>query len=277
MPEVVRRLAGRDRVTPVWGNEAGGLTFRLDPVFDGGPVTHGDPPASQVIPAHRDSSAGNVLSDHGDRSRRSRYVKWRPHSAAHLGGADLAAEAVRLRWAASYTPVPHVLEHGSDDDAEWLVTDAIDARSAVDPRWLAAPETAVRAIGVALRALHDALPVADCPWTWSVEERVAQVVPGTADAETLARLADAPDVVGPVVCHGDACAPNTLLHDDGTWAAHVDLGRLGVADPWADLSIAALSTVWNYGPGYEPLVYEAYGIEPDPERIAYYRLLWDAT
>jgi kanamycin kinase len=110
-----------------------------------------------------------------------------------------------------------------------------------------------------------------------LEERVARAVPERADADTLARLADAPDVVGPVVCHGDACAPNTLLHDDGTWAAHVDLGRLGVADPWADLAIASYSTVWNYGAGYEHFVYEAYGVDPDPDRIAYYRLLWDVT
>ncbi|GAB3165495.1 aminoglycoside 3'-phosphotransferase [Myceligenerans halotolerans] len=252
-PEVVRRLAGGDRVTPVWSNEAGGLTFRLDPV------------------------AGDAVLDRGDRPQGSRYVKWRPRAADHPGDADLADEAERLRWAASYTPVPVVLEHGRDDTAEWLVTEAIEARTAVDPRWIAAPENAVPAIGVALRALHDTLPVAACPWTWSAEERVARVLPGKADAGTLAHLADTPVVVGPVVCHGDACAPNTLLHDDGTWAAHVDLGRLGVADPWADLSIAALSTVWNYGPGYEHLVYEAYGIDPDPERIAYYRLLWDVT
>ena len=42
-----------------------------------------------------------------------------------------------------------------------------------------------------------------------------------------------------VVCHGDACAPNTLLHDDGRFAAHVDLGSLGVADRWADIAVAA--------------------------------------
>ncbi|MBE1878024.1 phosphotransferase [Myceligenerans pegani] len=252
-PDVVRRLAGADRVVPVWANELGGLTFRLDPVSDAVPVSE------------------------ANGTRRARYVKWRLLSAAHPGEADLADEAARLAWAASYTPVPRVLEHGRDDDSEWLVTEAIDARTAVDPRWIAAPQTAVRAIGVALRALHDALPVADCPFTWSVEERVARVLPEKADPGTLARLADAPDLVGPVVCHGDACAPNTLLHDDGTWAAHVDLGRLGVADPWADLSVAALSTVWNYGPGYEHLVYESYGIDPDPDRIAYYRLLWDAT
>ncbi|MFD6447456.1 phosphotransferase, partial [Promicromonospora sp. NPDC060204] len=78
-----------------------------------------------------------------------------------------------------------------------------------------------------------------------------------------------------VVCHGDACAPNTLLADDGTWAGHVDLGGLGVADRWADLAVATYSLGWNYGPGYDHLVYEGYGIDEDPDRIAYYRLLWD--
>lgn len=80
-----------------------------------------------------------------------------------------------------------------------------------------------------------------------------------------------------VVAHGDACAPNTLIHADGSFAAHVDLGELGVADRWADLAIAAWSTEWNYGPGFTHLVYEGYGVRPDPERIAYYRLLWDLS
>ncbi len=78
-----------------------------------------------------------------------------------------------------------------------------------------------------------------------------------------------------VVCHGDACAPNTLLSDDGRWSGHVDLGFLGVADRWADLAVATWSTEWNYGPGWEEPLLDAYGIDPDRERMAYYRLLWD--
>ncbi len=78
-----------------------------------------------------------------------------------------------------------------------------------------------------------------------------------------------------VVCHGDTCAPNTLIGDDGRCAGHVDLGALGVADRWADLAIATWSTRWNYGDGWEPALLAAYGIDPDPERTAYYRLLWD--
>ncbi|MFH9944534.1 hypothetical protein ACH4OT_35105 [Streptomyces murinus] len=32
------------------------------------------------------------------------------------------------------------------------------------------------------------------------------------------------------VCHGDACAPDILVGDDGMGGGHVDLGVLGVAD-----------------------------------------------
>jgi len=64
-----------------------------------------------------------------------------------------------------------------------------------------------------------------------------------------------------------------LLTDDGRWSAHVDLGDLGVADRWADLAIATWSADLNYGPGWQRQLLEAYGIAPDPDRIAYYRLL----
>jgi kanamycin kinase len=80
-----------------------------------------------------------------------------------------------------------------------------------------------------------------------------------------------------VVCHGDACAPNTLLTPDGHWSGHVDLGLLGTADRWADLAVATWSTEWNYGPGWDRLLLNAYGIAPDPERSRYYRLLWDLS
>jgi len=76
-----------------------------------------------------------------------------------------------------------------------------------------------------------------------------------------------------VVCHGDTCAPNTLLGPDGRWTGRVDLGLLGVADRWADLAVAT----WNYGPGWEGLLLDAYGIKPDPDRTRYYRLLWDLS
>src|SRR5690606_21833054 len=145
------------------------------------------------------------------------------------------------------------------------------------------PETAARAIGAGLRALHDSLPVDRCPWTWSIEDRLAvaedraargHASPGWS-AEARGRLADAPDHRWLGGFHGVACAPNCLLADAGTFSGLVDLRALGVPDRWADLAVATYSLGWNYGPGYDHLVYEAYGIDEDPERVAWYRMLWD--
>ena len=251
VPTAVAELAAGSALTPVWRNELGGLTWQL-----------GEGP---------------------DR----RFVKWAPAGS----GLPLDQEVARLRWAARFTPVPVVLDAGADDEGGWLVTAGLPGRSAVDGRWLADPRTAVRAIGSGLRALHDALPVPGCPFDWTAPTRVALAhhragvlrperwAPEHAQLtvpEVLARLDDVPDVDRLVVCHGDACAPNTLLADDGAWSGHVDLGSLGVADRWADLAVATWSTSWNYGPGWERPLLDAYGVEPDEERTAYHRLLWDA-
>ena len=119
-------------------------------------------------------------------------------------------------------------------------------------------------------ALHDALPVASCPFSWSVDDRAT-----TAAARKLA--AGAPPIDQLVVCHGDACAPNTLLDEAGRWCGHVDFGSLGVADRWADIAIATWSTTWNYGEGWESALLDAYGIAADPVRTKFYRALWDVT
>ena len=193
-------------------------------------------------------------------------VKWSPPAL------DLAPERERLAWASAYAVVPEVVDHGADDDGSWLITRRLPGQNAVSPRWTAQPATAVAALGQGLRALHDRLPVDDCPFSWSVADRLTEV----ADPAARTALAAAPDVDRLVVCHGDACAPNTLLDDDGRWSGHVDLGSLGVADRWADLAVATWSTVWNYGPGWEGALLDAYGVAPDAERTAYYRALWDA-
>jgi kanamycin kinase len=96
-------------------------------------------------------------------------VKWAPARS----GLDLAAEAARLRWAARYTPVPHLLGEGTDPAGTWIVTRALPGQMAVADRWKAEPRTAVTAIGQGLRALHEALPVRDCPFSWTARDQLA--------------------------------------------------------------------------------------------------------
>ena len=201
----------------------------------------------------------------------TRYIKWCPRNLE----TSLADEAARLRWASPHSPVPQVLEHGGDADAEWLVTAALQGESAVAPRWVADPETAVRAVGEGLRALHDALPVEDCPFVWDVQSRLANAA--ARGIHLPSRFSHPPPLDRAVVCHADACCPNTLIGEDGRWLAHVDLGQLGVGDRWADIAVASMSTEWNYGPGWEDELIAAYGVTPDRARLAYYRDLWNAT
>jgi kanamycin kinase len=197
-----------------------------------------------------------------------------------------------MRWAAAYTPVPQVLDEGSDETGRWFVTAALPGANAVTDRWKAEPRTAVTAIGEGLAALHDALPVDRCPFDWTAAARVVDIerraAAGAIDpavwhdehrtltlAEAIAILRDVPPPDRTVVCHGDACAPNTLLTDDGRWSGHVDLGALGVGDRWADLAIATWSCDWNYGPSWQGRLLDAYGTAQDADRTRYYRLLWD--
>jgi kanamycin kinase len=238
------------------------------------------PPVDVEVPARvRALARGAALvpvwrNDYGGLTFRTddgRYVKHGPRNAE----SSFAGEAERLEWAAGHTSVPRVLEAGADDTHEWMVTAALAGASAVDPAWRAHPAVAVRAVGEGLRALHDALPVEDCPFDWGVTARIAN-----AEGRGI-RVPDAlrepPPIDRLVVCHGDACCPNTLIGDDGRWTAHVDLGTLGLGDRWADIAVASMSTTWNYGEGWEDALIEAYGVEPDRERLSYYRDLWNAT
>jgi len=252
MPAAVVMVAAGRVTRLVWENEAGGLTYEVG----AGP----------------------------DRC----FVKWTPPAS----GIDLGEEAVRLVWAAPFTPVPRLLSQGFDGAGSWIVTAALPGHCAVDARWKAEPRTAVTAIGEGLRAMHDALPAGTCPFSWTAEDRLAEIRVRAGDgrldparwhedhqplgiSRALELLADIPATDHLVVCHGDSCAPNTLLTSDGRWSGHVDLGEMGIADRWADLAIATWSTEWNYGPGWDRLLLDAYGIRPDTERTMYYRLLWD--
>jgi kanamycin kinase len=256
VPDRIRALAAGRPVRQVWQNEAGGITYEV-----------------------------------GAAAERC-FAKWAPAGS----GIDLTREAARLSWAAAFTPVPPLLAHGTDEDGCWLVTAGLPGDSAVADRWRADPLVAVAAIGEGLRALHESLPVDGCPFAWTAEDRVAEAREHAAsesldvadwhevhqglDTQQVLELAAAiPPVDRLVVCHGDSCAPNTLIGPDGHWSGHVDLGHLGVADRWHDLAVAAWSADWYYGPDprWEPLLLSAYGIAPDPDRSRYYRLMWDLS
>jgi kanamycin kinase len=188
------------------------------------------------------------------------FVKWNPRGS----GIDLDLERVRLEWLDGRHPAPRVLSSGADDQAQWLLTEAVPGESAVGDTWRARRTEAIRAIAAGLRAVHS-VAIDDFPATWTSQAWVGRAPES---------LGTRPPVEDPVLVHGDACAPNTLISAAGEWTGNVDFGDLAVGDRWADLAVASLSLDWNFGEGHEHELFDAYGIEPDEERIRYYRALW---
>jgi kanamycin kinase len=234
VPPIVAEIAAGAAITLVWRNELHGLAFRIE------------------------------------RGDRAEFVKWAPDHPE----IDLELEAAKLRWAGRYITVPPVLATGRDSETTaWLHTLAIAGVNAIAPQWKARPEQTTYQLGAGLRALHDQLPVADCPWRWDVADRATMIT--KPEHKVLAEQSPPADKL--VVCHGDACSPNTLIGPDGRWSGHVDFGNLGVGDRWADIAVATYAVGWNYDPKYEDTLLEGYGIDRDQERIDYYRRLWDAT
>ena len=208
---------------------------------------------------------------------------------------SLTGEARRMRWVRDHLPVPEVLEVGSDGPTSWLVTRSLPGKEGTRPELLRQPERLCRTLAAGLRRFHDTAPVEACPFDFRLDAALAHsrrrlaaglVLPERdfhpefrhlSAAQALRFLEDErPEAEDLVVCHGDYCPPNVLIRD-GHAVGYVDLGELGVADRWWDLAAATWSVTWNLGPGHEEAFLAEYGVEADPDRLTYYRLLYDVV
>jgi kanamycin kinase len=204
-----------------------------------------------------------------------------------------SAEAARMRWARPFLPVPQVVGSGTEGRTDWLATLAIEGSDGTAPHHLSSPDKLVRALAAGLRQFHESAPVVGCPFDFRLDAALrhigARLAAGLIDpardlhpefqhlsAQEAARCLETsrPRSEDLVVCHGDYCPPNILI-EDWTVTGFVDLGELGVADRWWDLAAATWSVSWNLGPGYEELFLFEYGAVADPERLEYYRLMYD--
>ena len=159
-------------------------------------------------------------------------------------------ESARTQWASLFLPVPIVLDSGSGDGVDWLLTDGVD-RHRRDPSPAARPTR---------RASCRSSPAASPTSTRAPRSRSARSISGSPPRSPHARervragivkqsdlhpefqhlsLDDAvaelerlrPASEDLVVCHGDYCFPNVLLDDAGAITGYLDLGELGDRRP----------------------------------------------
>src|SRR5437868_13121097 len=122
----------------------------------------------------------------------NQFLKWNPRST----GIDLERERVRLEWIAGRHPAPRVVASGSDEDAQWLVTEALPGECAVGDTWRARRPEAILAIAAGLRAMH-AIGIEGFPPAWTSEVWVGRAPESLGPRPPLDRA---------VLVHGDACA-----------------------------------------------------------------------
>lgn len=205
---------------------------------------------------------------------------------------DIATEAERLSWLTGKLPAPEIRAYHRDSDGALLVTTALPGLTG--DVWLARePERlpmVVRAFAGFMLRLH-AWPVEDCRFDASHPVRLAaarrNVAAGLVDegdfdadhagwsaAEMLAEVERlTPARAERVVTHGDFSLGNLLVGEDGRVTGCIDVGRLGVADPYQDIAI-----LWNnleeFGAAAQRMLLDELGIgEPDARRLAFHRCL----
>jgi kanamycin kinase len=142
-----------------------------------------------------------------------------------------------------------------------------------------------------VRALHDALPVASCPFSWSVADRLADI--GRRAAAGAVRSDRWHRITPPTISSERSPRSRIPRRSTGWWsvmatpALPTRSSTPVAASPGMSISARSESPIagpisrsrrgaraGNYGSGWEDGVLEAYGIARDEERTRYYRLLW---
>ena len=240
---------------------------------------------------HRRGQSGAAVFRSADGSR---YGKCVP---AHQVAA-LEAERDRVEWLdAQGVPGARVLDWRVTDAGGCLLTSAV-AGVPADRVPAATLRAAWEPIADSVRRLHD-LPPRACPfgrdlcrcspprarsWRGARSTRSSSRRPAAHPTrrELLARLAPqvearlAQEAAEAVVCHGDLCLPNIVLDPTTlTVAGFIDLGRLGRADPYADIALllATARETWpdeRQANAAEALFAHRYGTALDRDRERFY-------
>jgi streptomycin 3"-kinase len=234
-----------------------------------------------------------VLHDRGG----ARYAKLVTHSQS----ADLEGERDRIAWLGEAgIPVGNVLDWRSTDYGACLVTSAV-AGVPADQLDADALGQAWSPITNLVRELHD-ICARSCPFDRGLalmmplarrtvaEDRVqSEFLPEelhhVPPVRILGNLEDQlPQRVRQercelVVCHGDLCLPNILVDPDTLQVSGlIDLGRLGRADPYADIALllANARETWrdeHAARRADHAFADLYGVDLDIERQRFYLLL----
>lgn len=219
------------------------------------------------------------------KNEKALYLKIDPHASK----SSLSREKQKLDWLRNQLPVPETLIYAEDENHSYLLLSEIPGAPATDDSLKTDLLHVIEESVNGLKMIHD-LPIENCPFnerlTRKIENARERMLKGLVDEEDFddqRRGRTAEDLFGELIAtqptdedlvftHGDYCAPNIIL-DNEKLSGFVDWANAGVADRYQDLALLTRSVRYNFGEEWEKSVFEIYGVEPDWNKIRFYRLL----
>ncbi len=217
--------------------------------------------------------------------KNSLYLK----TSTRIPGFSLLQEKMKLDWLENRLPVPKILLFCETENTDYLLLSEISGTPANDDFSKKDIPLIIEQLVSGLKTIH-ALSIEDCPFDEQldykielVKERMLKGLVEETDFDEERQGKAAEDLFQELIktkpanedlvfTHGDYCVPNVILKD-GELSGFVDWGNAGVADRYQDLALLTRSILDNFGENWTENVFEIYGIEPDLQKLHFYRLL----
>lgn len=207
-----------------------------------------------------------------------------------------------MSWLDGKIPVPKVICVSKENNMCYLLMSRIKGQMSCEEYFLEHPNELCEHLANGLRMLWS-IDISDCPVIRDIDDElkaakrqvelklydIDSVEPDTfgdnglfkSPEELYKWLEDNQPECEPCLSHGDYCLPNILINN-GMLSGFIDLGDTGVGDKWRDIAICYRSLKHNFDGTYGGKVYENFspdllfeklGIEPNKEKMEFYRLL----
>ncbi|MBR6338032.1 MAG: aminoglycoside 3'-phosphotransferase [Ruminococcus sp.] len=191
-------------------------------------------------------------------------------------------------------PLPHMIYHGVCEGRSYLLTERAKGVMACDEFYMTHPDLLLPVLADSLHKLWS-VDVRLCPRERGLDTELAEarerIQAGLVDLsdsdcgfgtpyELLYWLEQNKPEPELCVSHGDLCLPNIFINGDKL-SALIDIGDMGVADKWRDISLLYRSLKQNadgtFGKVYKGIdpekLFDYIGIKKDEKKLRYYLLL----
>ncbi len=205
-----------------------------------------------------------------------------------------------MEWLMGKLPVPQIVKFYTNGKKNYLLMTKLKGKMACDPSIIQDLDNMARLLSKGLKKLWQ-VDVKECPRIINLDYKLKRALDRVINNEVDIDGAE-PEIFGEegfetpmalyeylrdnrpveeyVLIHGDYCLPN-IFFENNEVSGYLDLGYCGIGDKWQDIALAVRSIRYNlevvgkeaeYSKVYN-IFFEELGIEPDEEKIRYYRLL----